>query len=294
MKIRKEVKIGLVTLMALTLGYVGLNFLKGIDLFKKESIFYTKFDNLNGVANATPVMISGYKVGAVRKVDFIYTPGKGYGATLTLALDPSVQIPRGSQLNIKKNMLTGSVLTIETPEPQPGYFTDLDTIPSVEAPADLIDVATEKLVPAMEDVIPHLMATLERLNEILGNKGIDATLSGLHGATAKMQNVVNQLSASMNQMPQIMGNVLTASESMVEIGRNAEQFKIDSVIHNVNTMTSNLRILSEQLRSPNSTAGLLINDARLYNRLDSLANSADELMKDLKANPKRYVHFSIF
>lgn len=294
MKIRKEVKIGLVTLMALTLGYVGLNFLKGIDLFKKESIFYTKFDNLNGVANATPVMISGYKVGAVRKVDFIYTPGKGYGATLTLALDPSVQIPRGSQLNIKKNMLTGSVLTIETPEPQPGYFTDLDTIPSVEAPADLIDVATEKLVPAMEDVIPHLMATLERLNEILGNKGIDATLSGLHGATSEMQSVVNQLSKSMNQMPQIMGNVLTASESMVEIGRNAEQFKIDSVIHNVNTMTSNLRILSEQLRSPNSTAGLLINDARLYNRLDSLANSADELMKDLKANPKRYVHFSIF
>ncbi|MDO4692433.1 MAG: MlaD family protein [Porphyromonadaceae bacterium] len=294
MKFKKEIKIGLVTLMALTLGYVGLNFLKGIDLFKKESIFYTKFENLNGVANATPVMISGYKVGAVRKVDFIYMPGKGYGATLTLALDPSVQIPKGSQLNIKKNMLTGSILTIETPDVQPGYFVDLDTIPSVEAPADLIDVATEKLVPAVEDVIPHLMATLERLNEILGNKGIDATLTGLQGTTAEMQNVVNQLSTSMNQMPQIMGNVLTASKSMVEVGRNAEEFRIDSVIYNVNAMTTNLRILSEQLRNPNSTAGLLINDDRLYNRLDSLANSADELMKDLKTNPKRYVHFSIF
>lgn len=294
MNIRKETKIGLITVGALILGYVGLNFLKGIDLFKKETIFYTRFDNLNGVANATPIMVSGYKVGSVRHVDFIYTPSKGYSATLTLAIDPKVQIPRGSKLNIKKNMLTGSVLSIEAKEIMPGYYSDFDTIPSVEAPADLIDVATEKLVPAMEDVIPHLMATLERLNEILGNKGIDATLTGLHGTTAEMQAVVSQLSQSVGQMPQIMKNVRTASESMVEVGRNAEQFKIDSMIYNVNAMTANLRILSEQLRSPNSTAGLLISDDRLYNRLDSLANSADALMKDLKANPKRYVHFSVF
>lgn len=294
MKIKKEAKIGLIALSALVFGYIGLNFLKGIDLFKKEQIFYAKFENLNGVANATPVMISGYKVGSVRNVDFTYTEGKGYSATLTLAISPKVQIPYGSKLNIKKNMLTGSVLSIEAKNPQAGFFANGDEIPTVEAPADLIDVATEKLVPAVEDVIPHLMMTLERLNEILGNKGIDATLTGLHGTTAELQDVVRQLSQSMNEMPEIMGNVRMASISMVEVGRKAEQFSLDSVMSNLNIMTANLRDMSEQLRNPKGTAGLLLNDSRLYNRLDSLANSADALVKDLKANPKRYVHFSVF
>lgn len=294
MKIKKEAKIGLIALAALVFGYIGLNFLKGIDLFKKEQIFYAKFENLNGVASATPVMISGYKVGNVRHVDFTYTEGKGYSATLTLAIKPKVQIPHGSKLNIKKNMLTGSVLSIEVKSPQPGYFSDGDEIPTVEAPADLIDVATEKLMPAVEDVIPHLMQTLERLNEILGNKGIDATLTGLQGTTVEMQDVIRQLGESMKEMPEIMGNVRKASISMAEVGRKAEQISLDSVMNNLNVMTANLREMSEQLRNPQGTVGLLLNDTRLYNRLDSLANSADALVKDLKVNPKRYVHFSVF
>ena len=84
MKIKKEVQIGLLAIIALVICYVGINFLKGIEVFKKSTTYYAHFDNLSSVTVATPVIISGFKVGTVRDVQFDYA--RGYGATVELAL----------------------------------------------------------------------------------------------------------------------------------------------------------------------------------------------------------------
>lgn len=294
MKMRNEVKIGLITIVALVLGYIGLNFLKGISLFKAESEYYVRLNNLNGTGVATPVLISGYKIGAVRTVDFSYHEGKGYGAVLTLALDPKVRIPHGSTVRIKTNVLSGAALVIESDQVQSGFYAPGDSLQAIEDTTDIMKIATDEIIPSVVQLMPEINRTMQRLNEILASRAIDSTLNSLNATALEAQRMMRQLNSSMRHLPAVMGNVERTSASLAQVGRHAETLRLDSIVRNLNQATHNLAELSQQLRSSEGTAGKLINDPSLYNRLDSLASSTEALMKDLKANPKRYVHFSLF
>lgn len=294
MKIRSEIKIGIITIVAFVLGYLGINFLKGINIFEPENRYHLRLENLNGTAVATPVMISGYKVGSVQKISFGYDEKRGYGADVVIGLDPGVQIPKGSTIKVKTNVLSGAELVITAPkEHQGGFLVSGDHI-TVAAGDDIMVTLTDKVLPSVMDILPELTATLKRLNELAHNPAIDSMLINLNKSSNEMNKAMAKLNETMKPMPEVVGNMNTLSKSLVVVGQKAERLPLDSLMDNLNATTANLRHMTAQLKSQEGTAGKLLNDPSLYNRLDSLANSADALMKDLKANPKRYVHFSIF
>lgn len=294
MKIRSEIKIGIITIVAFVLGYLGINFLKGINIFEPENRYHLRLENLNGTAVATPVMISGYKVGSVQKISFGYDEKRGYGADVVIGLDPGVQIPKGSTIKVKTNVLSGAELVITAPkEHQGGFLVSGDHI-TVDAGDDIMVTLTDKVLPSVMDILPELTATLKRLNELAHNPAIDSMLINLNKSSNEMNKAMAKLNETMKPMPEVVGNMNTLSKSLVVVGQKAERLPLDSLMDNLNATTANLRHMTAQLKSQEGTAGKLLNDPSLYNRLDSLANSADALMKDLKANPKRYVHFSIF
>lgn len=294
MKIRSEIKIGIITIVAFVLGYLGINFLKGINIFEPENRYHLRLENLNGTAVATPVMISGYKVGSVQKISFGYDEKRGYGADVVIGLDPGVQIPKGSTIKVKTNVLSGAELVITAPkEYQGGFLVSGDHI-TVAAGDDIMVTLTDKVLPSVMDILPELTATLKRLNELAHNPAIDSMLINLNKSSNEMNKAMAKLNETMKPMPEVVGNMNTLSKSLVVVGQKAERLPLDSLMDNLNATTANLRHMTAQLKSQEGTAGKLLNDPSLYNRLDSLANSADALMKDLKANPKRYVHFSIF
>lgn len=294
MKIRSEIKIGIITIVAFVLGYLGINFLKGINIFEPENRYHLRLENLNGTAVATPVMISGYKVGSVQKISFGYDEKRGYGADVVIGLDPGVQIPQGSTIKVKTNVLSGAELVITAPkEHQGGFLVSGDHI-TVAAGDDIMVTLTDKVLPSVMDILPELTATLKRLNELAHNPAIDSMLINLNKSSNEMNKAMAKLNETMKPMPEVVGNMNTLSKSLVVVGQKAERLPLDSLMDNLNATTANLRHMTAQLKSQEGTAGKLLNDPSLYNRLDSLANSADALMKDLKANPKRYVHFSIF
>lgn len=294
MKIRNEVKIGAIALVAFVLGYLGLNFLKGINIFEPENRYHVRLRDLSGTAVATPVMISGYKVGSVQQVSFGYDPQRGYGADLVIGLDPGVQIPSGSRIRVKTNVLSGAELIITAPTKHEGsYLKSGEQIPVAEG-EDIMETLTNKVLPSVMDILPELTATLQRLNAIANSPAIDSMLHNLNHSSAEMTRAMSKLNETMRPMPEVMGNINTLSKSLVVVGQKAEHLPLDSLVANLNATTENLRHMSAQLKSQEGTAGKLLNDPSLYNRLDSLAISAEALMKDLKENPKRYVHFSIF
>lgn len=294
MKIRNEVKIGAIALVAFVLGYLGLNFLKGINLFEPENKYHVHLEDLNGTTVATPVMISGYKVGSVQKVEFGYKSGKGYGADLLLGLDPGVRVPKGSNIRIKTNVLSGTVLEIDAPiTSEKGFYNNGDEIPVVMGD-DIVSTVTDKVLPQILEMLPELMAMMKRFNEMAQNPAIDSTMINISRSTLQLNKAMAQINAAIKPMPQVMNNVHSLSESLVKVGHSVERLPLDSLVNNLNATSTSLRHMSAQLKNQEGTAGKLLNDPSLYNRLDSLANSADALMKDLKANPKRYVHFSLF
>ena len=294
MRVRQEVKIGAIALVAFVLGYLGLNFLKGVNLFEPENKYRVQLENLGGTSVATPVMISGYKVGSVQEVDFGYVSGRGYTAELLLGLNPEIKLPKGSQIRIKTNVLSGSVLEIMVPtEAKHGYLTSGDLTPFSQGD-DIMSTVSNKIMPQVVEIMPEIVDIVKRLGEIADNSSIDSVMLNLNRSTMELNRAMQAVNTSLKPLPQVMSNVQTMTGNLAQTSSAIKALPLDSLINNLNATAENMRSMSAQLKSQEGTAGKLLNDPSLYNRLDSLANSADALMKDLKANPKRYVHFSLF
>ncbi|WP_296957958.1 MlaD family protein [Porphyromonas sp. oral taxon 278] len=292
MKRKKEVQIGLLAILAIALAYVGINFLKGIEIFKKSTTYYAHFDNLNSVTVATPVLVSGFKVGTVRSVSFDYA--RGYGATVELSLDPHVRITPESQVRIKMNPLSGSELILQIGPKGTQALAEGDTIPSISPQGDLLSVATDKILPEVANMMPTINATLERLNALLNDRNIDSTLLGLNHASQQLHGMVAGLNQTTHRLDPVISNVGQVTSNLATFSGQLSSMHLDSLMLSLQSTTAQLQQVSQQLRSKDNTAGLLLNDPALYIRLDSLVRSADHLMRDLKENPKRYVRLSIF
>ncbi len=152
-----------------------------------------------------------------------------------------------------------------------------------------------ELMPQIEKMLPKLDSILISLNTILSNPDIPATLKSVRNSTANLEAASGQMRKLMNKdIPQLTGKLNTISDNFVVISSNLKEIdyaatfnKIDSTIHNV-------QLITQKLNSKDNSVGLLLNDPALYNNLNTTSANAASLLEDLKANPKRYVHFSIF
>ena len=174
------------------------------------------------------------------------------------------------------------------------YLNEGDTIPSVSPTGDLLSVATEQILPAVNNMIPTINATLVRLNTLLNDKQIDTMLMSLTASTAQLNGMMANLNRTSSSLAPVVSNVEGLTSNLNTFSRQLTAVQLDSMLLALQKTTDQLQQVSAQLRSRDNTAGLLLNDPSLYNRLDSLVGSADKLMRDLKENPKRYVHFSVF
>ena len=292
MKIKKEVQIGALALVAIALGYIGLNFLKGIEVFKKTKVYYAHFDDLSGITGAAPVESSGFKVGNVRSIAFDYT--RGYGATVELALNSDMRIPEGSQLKIRTNPLGGAELVLFVNPQGKSYLSEGDTIASQGAGDGLLASVSDKILPSIAGMMPTIASTLERLNVLLNDQSIDSALYGINASSQQLNGMMAGLHQASRTLPPILNNVGVMSANLATFSGQLSAMRLDSLVLNLQQTTAQLQQVTQQLRAKDNTAGLLLNDPSLYHRLDSLVGTADRLMHDLQENPKRYVHFSIF
>lgn len=292
MKIKKEVQIGALALVAIALGYIGLNFLKGIEVFKKTKVYYAHFDDLSGITGAAPVESSGFKVGNVRSIAFDYT--RGYGATVELALNSDMRIPEGSQLKIRTNPLGGAELVLFVNPQGKTYLSEGDTIASQGAGDGLLASVSDKILPSIAGMMPTIASTLERLNVLLNDQSIDSALYGINASSQQLNGMMAGLNKASHTLPPILNNVGVMSANLATFSGQLSAMRLDSLVLNLQQTTAQLQQVTQQLRAKDNTAGLLLNDPSLYHRLDSLVGTADRLMHDLQENPKRYVHFSIF
>lgn len=292
MKIKKEVQIGVLALVAIALGYIGLNFLKGIEVFKKTKVYYAHFDDLSGITGAAPVESSGFKVGNVRSIAFDYT--RGYGATVELALNSDMRIPEGSQLKIRTNPLGGAELVLFVNPQGKTYLSEGDTIASQGAGDGLLASVSDKILPSIAGMMPTIASTLERLNVLLNDQSIDSALYGINASSQQLNGMMAGLHQASRTLPPILNNVGVMSANLATFSGQLSAIRLDSLVLNLQQTTAQLQQVTQQLRAKDNTAGLLLNDPSLYHRLDSLVGTADRLMHDLQENPKRYVHFSIF
>lgn len=287
----KEVKIGITGIIALCILVFGINYLKGINLFKPAKYFYVKYENINGLPKSSPVFADGYKVGIVREIYYDYQqPGK---VAVEIELDTDLRLPVGSSAELSTDLLGSMRMNLLLANNPRQSYSVGDTIPGVLNNGLMENVAT--LMPQVERLVPKLDSIMTSLNMLLNDPNIPATLHSVRVTAQNLETTTRGLNSLIkNDIPLLTGRLNTISENFVTISDNLKGIDYQSTFREVDATLANVRLLTEKLNNKQGTAGLLLNDPELYNNLTTTMENAATLLDDLKANPRRYVHFSLF
>ena len=292
MRISKTTKIGALTLIALFLLYFGLNYLKGFNVFKRANVYYAAFPEVKNVNIASPVLVNGYKVGVVKSLSFDYKNGRSI--VVGIDLESEYRMPKGSHLAIHQTALSGAELRIIQGDPRDGYLNPGDTIRS-ETPDDIMSVTSNKIVPSVVNMMPKVDSVIVGLENMVNNPNLAVMMENMAATAQRLNRLTASLDKSIGtQLPAVMANTRTITDNVAMLSEELKQLKLEALMAELQATSENLRSFSDQIRNSNGSLGMLLNDKSLYMRLDSMASSADALLRDLKANPKRYVHFSVF
>ncbi|WP_455669025.1 MlaD family protein [Phocaeicola sp.] len=288
----KEVKIGLIGIAALAMLIFGINYLKGINMFQSANYYYVEYTNINGLANSSPVFANGFKVGTVRNINYNYTkPGH---VTVEVEVDKEMRIPKGSTGELVTEMLGTVKMNLTMDYAATEFYQPGDTLPG-KTNTGLMGAAEEKLVPQMEQMLPKLDSILQSLNTLLADPALTATIHNAERLTTNLDVTTRQLNSLMQKdLPQITGKLITITDNFAAVSENLKGIDYASTFNKVDSTLYNVQMLTEKLNRKDNTIGLLFNDPAFYHNLSTTTANAASLLEDLKAHPKRYVHFSLF
>ena len=294
--LKKEATIGLCVIIALFILFIGINFLKGVNIFKAANYYYAVYENAAGLQDSAPVTLDGFKVGLVREINYEYNnPGH---VKVELSLDRSLKLPEGSKAVIEQDILGTSTVVLYLSDSK-NYHKVGDEIEGVTAKG-LMENVSQNLMPGVATIFPKIDSLLTSLNRVVGDPALMASVKRLDAITLNLEQTMRQLNATAGSLPPVMNNVggitknLNAmSGDLAEFSARINDMPVDSMMNNVMALSENLKTLSASLNNPDSSLGMLTHDAELYDNLNNCAASLDSLLIDVKRNPKRYISIKL-
>lgn len=294
MKLTKEIKIALVAIVGILIMYFGINFLKGMNLFSTNNTYFITFDDIQGLGASTPIYADGYKVGTVDGLEYDYKENGPIKVKVDIIKD--LRIPQGSKAEIVKDLMGNlqvNLLLANNPRErvEPGGI-----IPGA-VNGGMMDKAAN-LVPVVEKMLPKLDSILTSVNALLADPALVASLHNVETITSNLTvstRELNTLMAGLNkQVPGMIGKANGVLDNTNRLTANLASLDVQGTLNKVNQTLESAHQFTEKLNSNQGSLGLLMNDTKLYDNLTSTMGHADSLVIDLKAHPKRYVHFSVF
>ena len=287
----KEVKIGIAGVIALFLLIYGINYLKGVSLFKSNRVFYVQFEDINGLSKSSPVFADGFKVGIVSDLEYDYAhPGN---VVAEIDVEPSLRIPKGSTAELQSDLLGAVKLNLLLANNPRERLNAGDTINGSVNAGALGKAAA--MIPTLEKMLPKLDSIMASLNSLLADPAIPATLHNIESLTASLNNNSRQLERMMrDDIPQLTGKLNQISDNFVTVSGKLSEIDYAATMSKVDETLANVQQITARLERKDNTVGLLLNDPSLYNNLSQTAANAASLLEDFQNHPKRYVHFSVF
>lgn len=294
MKLTKEIKIALVAIVGILVMYFGINFLKGMNLFSTNNAYYMTFDDILGLGASTPIYADGYKVGTVDGLEYDYKENGPIKVKVDINKD--LRIPQGSKAEIVKDLMGNlqvNLLLANNPRErvEPGGI-----IPGA-VNGGMMDKAAN-LIPVVEKMLPKLDSILTSVNALLADPALAASLHNVETITSNLTvstRELNTLMAGLNkQVPGMVRKANGVLDNTNRLTANLASLDVQGTLNKVNQTLESAHQFTEKLNSNQGSLGLLMNDTKLYDNLTSTMSHADSLVIDLKAHPKRYVHFSVF
>ncbi|WP_163712000.1 MlaD family protein [Mangrovibacterium lignilyticum] len=313
MKISKYAKLGLLIILSVAIFIWGINYLKGIDYFNTNTTYYAAYDHVDGLMKSSSVTINGYQVGQVKDIHF---SEKNDGTLMvSFSIEGSFKIPLGSEARIISSDIMGTRSIKLLINPNNEFYQANDTIPS-SVEGDLKEQVSmqvlplknkaEQLIASLDSAITvityvfnpearkNLSESFAHINQTIINlESASAQLDlllhseggNIQGILANMNKLSSSLAESSDDFSSIAGNLANITDSISSVN-------LKEMMENLAETTDGVNQIIAKVNSKEGTAGLLVNDPELYHNLTQLSLSLDYLLKDLRTNPKRYVHFA--
>ena len=291
-KLSKEAIIGLVSIISLGLLYFGVNYLKGINLFKPVNHYEVLFTNVKGITISSPVYVEGFKVGLVR--DIVYDYDTTNKILVDISLEDEMRINKGSYISIVNSFLGGAELHIHLNKYVNEFLKPGDQIEG-RMTEEMMQSLQENILPSVEAMLPKLDSILGGIQTLVNHPALSRSLSHIENTTSNLETSTRQLNQLLaNDVPGIVDNLKTITDNFSTVSAELKDLNLAATVNSVNATLDNLKLTTDKLNATDNSIGLLLNDRALYDNLNSTTENASKLLLDLRENPKRYVHFSVF
>ena len=300
MKYAREIKVGALATLCLFLLFFGFNFLKGVNIFSPTNSFHGLYPDLHGLEEQAAVYIRGHKVGQVDRISYDFTRDSAF--TVDISINKDIALPQGTQMAlIADGLLGGMAIELQLPSCSENGLTDEagliekgSFLPTTYVPG-LMESLQGELLAHVDDAIQNVDSLVAELRGQVEGGHLKNTLSNADRISGDLANVSTDLKRMMNkQVPAIVNNADTAIANLNTIVSDLKKADLAATVARVDTAVDGVNGLIADVRSQEGTLGQLIYNKSLYDHIDATVISADSLLVDLKAHPKRYVHFSVF
>lgn len=312
-KISKYTKLGFLVIACLAILIWGINFLKGIDILRRNTNYFVVYEKIEGLLKSSQVNINGFGVGQVSDIAFL-NDNSGR-IIVTLSLHGDYKIAKGSMARIVSSDIMGTksikIDIVHTGE----YYKENDTIPGTTE-GDLKEQVSMQVLPLKkkaEELIASLDSALtvvtyvfnQRTRENLSQsfENINRTVANIESASAelnriigsgKINSIVGNIDSITGSIKQNSGNITNIIKNLSALSDSISKLNVSPLFNEIKSSVAGLNGVIKKLNTNDNSAGMLLSDQALYENLVSLTNSLDLLLKDVRSNPKRYVHFSAF
>lgn len=310
MKMKNELKIGIMVVVAIIALIFGLNYLNGNSLFSSDKKFYTTYKNVLGLTEAAVVQINGFVVGKVVSIEL--QPDKSI--KVGFIVKEEINIPQGSFAKLTTNdFISGAkVISLQLAENN-RYIPDEGFVQSKESEGvlDNISETVTPLVGTMRTTLVTLDTLLLSINTIINEqarmhldnsfKSLDITLQELSVLSKNLNNQTQSLGSLMDGANSVVNNFATNNEKINTSLSSIESFttklsntEVDKTLNSLQRASEDLRGFVAKVNDSSGSLGMILSDKKLYNNLTSTLGSLDTLIMDVKDHPAKYINISVF
>jgi phospholipid/cholesterol/gamma-HCH transport system substrate-binding protein len=295
-KARKEVIIGSCVLLAIAILFLGIEYLKGVNVFRPSNSYSASYTNVAGLQVSAPVSLNGFKVGQVSNIRYEYdNPGH---VLVEFSLDKELRLTVGTTAEIEQDILGTSTVVLHMADSKDFYKVGEKIVGTTAA--GMLDGVSGELMPKVNAILPKVDTLLTNINLLVANPALQTSVTRLDNITLQLDNTMRSINGTVAQLPPVVANVKgittnvnTITADLAEVSGQLKTLPIDSLVNNLMVVSENLKTLSAELDNPNSTLGALTHDRQLYDNLNAASASLDSLLIDVKRNPKRYISIKL-
>ncbi len=302
MKFTKEVGVGILVILGTLMSIFSYNYLKGINLFENTRTFKIVYAKVDGLSPSNPVTLNGYKIGKVQKINF--NPNDTKELIVDVIIENDVKFSKTSKAELYETGLIGGKAIAIIPDYNNNVIAKSgDYLIGIVKPGltDLVNQIMPQIQLQLEAVMQKAEIVLSNVNSLFDEKtkeslksSIDEFGSLTNSLSETSENINDFIKDNSPNLTTTINNLNATSLKMKDVSNSISEVDLNLILTNLDSTISNLNKITHKLNQGEGTVGKLLYDDGLFKNLDNATKNLEELIEDIKLNPKRYVHFSIF